>query len=299
MFGNVQLGNQKVQLSRNSDELLRSFLDLCDAINQRGQSLILRVVKKQHLVLDNQQIEQLANQYGAALGLVDQLVRIWYFGKKWNENRFGRHTDDDGNDYQAKRFKHFEVLYHKLFFGAGRWKSFKEKSVKIKQFDDGNVFYYTHDLQDSGYQGLLTDVNGYLLAVFFKHCYFSKTMMSYYLENHELRYYNFERYTIPHDSRFELGYILFMFALSILVEIFGFVLSRLPLKLFDRFEDSGWLWWSIGIFTFFLLVVPLVCLIYWQVRWLFHSRYTKDGLLRFVNYAKDDPGCLVLKYRLK
>ena len=126
MFGNLQRGNCQVQLSRNPDDLLRSFLSLCDAVNQQGQSLILRIVRKQHLVLNNQKIQQMASQFGATAELVDQLVRIWYFGKKWNENRFGHHIDDNGDDHHAKRFKHFEVLYHKLFFGAGRWKSFNE-----------------------------------------------------------------------------------------------------------------------------------------------------------------------------
>ena len=76
MFGNVQRGNWQVQLSRNPDDLLRSFLDLCDAVNQQGQSLILRIVRKQHLVLNNQKIQQMASQFGATAELIDQLVEF-------------------------------------------------------------------------------------------------------------------------------------------------------------------------------------------------------------------------------
>lgn len=259
------LSNQEQE---NVQKLAILFGSLLKDINKNYQKYIIKIINKTHLVLNNSQIQRLTRKYQTNAQLVDQLIRIRRIGQgQIDHNNWagsgGTHDIYGGNipDYQDIDVLNLELLYQQLFEHFQFPKQLQKCVINSHQ-----IVYY------SAIKEIKTDLNLALMIA------------------------------EQHLKAYDLGLAIDIKRQQILFPLLD---SQYSCELYHKLIKTG----QIQFFNFeqFGIWIPKpepTTFKEWLIKALDLQTVPRasindtTGLMTNIDYAKDDPECLVKSYRI-
>lgn len=270
---------------QQAQQHISNFLQLTALINHHYHQFIVKIVSNVHLVLDNAKIKQLAIKYQTTPELIDQLIRIKAVGHdqgKYNDFGYNR-----ANDLQADYMRDLEMLYEGLFINHEMYylKDYQElKTVDINE----NYKLLFIDQTQNWKTGLIINKNNQI-ALFLNASPFTQKALQILKNTGNITFYNFEHFgIIVGNNRKAIKFIYKWFVVDIFLSTLNFLTQ-------DYFIPDSKVATSIYLA---ILLGPVLIAGLIQLSYQPDTRVEpQTGLLITVDYAKNDPDCLVHSYR--
>lgn len=270
---------------QQAQQRISNFLQLTALINHHYHQFVVKIVSDVHLVLDNAKIKQLAIKYQTTPELIDQLIRIKAVGHdqgKYNDFGYNR-----ANDLQADYMRDLEMLYEGLFINHEMYylKDYQElKTVDINE----NYKLLFIDQTQNWKTGLIINKNNQI-ALFLNASPFTQKALQILKNTGNITFYNFEHFgIIAGNNRKAIKFIYKWFVVDIFLSTLNFLTQ-------DYFIPDSKVATSIYLA---ILLGPVLIAGLIQLSYQPDTRVEpQTGLLITVDYAKNDPDCLVHSYR--
>lgn len=270
---------------QQAQQHISNFLQLTALINHHHHQFIVKIVSNVHLVLDNAKIKQLAIKYQTTPELIDQLIRIKAVGHdqgKYNDFGYNR-----ANDLQADYMRDLEMLYEGLFMNHEMY--YLKDYQKLKTVDINKNYQLLFISQTQTWKtGLIINKNNQI-ALFLNASPFTQKALRILKNTDNITFYNFEHFgIIAGNNRKAIKFIYKWFVVDIFLSIPNFLTQ-------DYFIPDTKVATSIYLV---ILLGPILIAGLIQLSYQPDTRVEpQTGLLIAVDYAKNDPDCLVHSYR--
>lgn len=269
---------------------ISNFFQLTALINHHYHQFIVKIVSDVHLVLDNAKIKQLAIKYQTTPELIDQLIRIKAVGHdqgKYNEFGYNR-----AKDYQVDYMRDLETLYEGLFMNHEMYYLKDYQKLKTVNINENYQLLFIDQTQ-TWKTGLIINKNNQI-ALFLNASPFTQKALRILKNTGNITFYNFEHFgIIAGNNRKAIKFI----GKWLVVDIFLTIIFLL----IPNFLKQDYSTPASKVATIIYLAILLGPIL---IAGLIQLSYQPDtrvepqtGLLITVDYAKNDPDCLVHSYR--